>query len=279
MKRIESATPEQWAEVERIRQWWIDHQTTPSEYEAVKEAVFRMWSSIGHPDPQVLLCDSPKACIDRATEDIKGTKRADHPRYVSFGWQAWAGWFEAAKVIGVEFDEQKYTLLHEWCKHAGTMCIPYDKVVYVSQRPDEVHWEDRQLHNEKGAAVRWSDGYSVWSIEGVLVNEQIVMSPETQTVEQINKEPNEEVRRIRIERFGWSRYVDECCEVQHVNRNEIEATVEILVKTPHIQRLLTHCPSTGRRYSLAIPGEEVKTCDEAQSRLWADKGFLVTGGT
>jgi hypothetical protein len=34
------------------------------------------------------------------------------------------------------------------------------------------------------------------------------MSPATQTIEQINDDKNQEIKRIRIERFGWQKYLE-----------------------------------------------------------------------
>jgi hypothetical protein len=142
-------------------------------------------------------------------------------------------------------------------------------------------WDDEaRLHCTDGPAVAWSDGFALWSIEGVPVDEQIVLHPETQTIKQINQEQNEEVRRIRIDRFGWLRYLEESgSTVIDCGRNDIEQTYEILAETPVGQRLITHCPSTGRRYSLGLPGDRVKTREEAQARLWGDRNVTIIGRT
>lgn len=106
---------------------------------------------------------------------------------------------------------------------------PYDETVILQDWPDEIHLQGTDLHNEEGPAVAYSDGYKIWVIEGVHVDEQIVMAPETQTIAQIQGEENDEVRRIRTERFGWARYIREADgKLLDVRLNNIELVVEAL---------------------------------------------------
>lgn len=276
---ITTITPEGWREVDRIRDWWIGIQTNRTDEEAAERAIETIWKDMGHEKPRIERAPSPMGAMELAARLTGSQGIKDLPFYNSSWWQAWAGWYEGAKAIGVEFNKEKYEKLRNWCLHC-TFVVPYDELCVYSDRPVSIKWDDSQLHCEDGPAILYSDGWSVWSIRGVRVNEQIVMRPETQTIQQINSEKNEEVRRIRIDRFGWMRYLEESESVViDCGRNDIEATYEILANTPVGQRLITHCPSTGRRYSLAIAGEAVTTREEAQRRLWGDKELFIVGRT
>lgn len=275
--KITEVPPEAWEKVDQIRQEWIDRQIVQSSEEDIRKAVTDVYALMDLPAPEIHCVESPYAAF-KYVKGLGEEKDNINP-YWSIWWQSWAGWYEGAKILGVEFDEEKFNIFINWAKHC-TFTIPYDKLCVVSHRPVEVHWQDNLLHNEKGPSVKYADGWAIWSIEGNQVDEQIVMRPETQTIEQIAKEENEEIRRIRIDRFGWSRYLDETSsEVLDQRRNDIEATYEILAETPIGQRLITFCPSTGRRYSLGIPGNRVKTCEEAQQRLWGDRNVYFIGRT
>lgn len=153
--------------------------------------------------------------------------------------------------------------------HADGFCI-------VSDRPAELHvrteGRGQGPHNDHGPAIRWSDGIQRWSIDGIPLpfdaGEQIVLRPETQSVNEIDEEMNAEVRRIRIERFGWLRYLGECKpRIIDRRRNDVENTLELLCQTEGMRALVCHCPSTGRVYALPVPSE-VRTCDAAQNWLW-----------
>jgi hypothetical protein len=105
-----------------------------------------------------------------------------------------------------------------------------------------------------------------------VVDEQVVLRPETQTAGQIRRERNAETKRIRIERFGWGCYLAEVgAVVIDRRRNDIEATRETLFRTPDRAKILVcACPSTARVYALAVP-RDVRTCERAQA--WLSSGL------
>ncbi len=178
------------------------------------------------------------------------------------------GYFLGGQIAGAKLDEnkfEKYKLIAEnldWI-------FPYENICIVCDRPTKIGWHDAGgIHCEDGPAVEYADGYKVWALEGYLVPEQVVMSPETQTLEDIHNEENEEIRRIRINRFGWSRYITESSgEVLDVAMPRYGG-MESLIKTSMGAVLCTYDPSTGRPYSLEVP-PELKTCEQAQRYLLA----------
>jgi dissimilatory sulfite reductase (desulfoviridin) alpha/beta subunit len=81
-------------------------------------------------------------------------------------------------------------------------------------------------------SCRFADNWGIGQLTGVEVDEQIVMSPETQTVKQIRKEENEEVKRIRIDRYGWNKYFEEInAKTIDERDNDIEGTKEFLLRS------------------------------------------------
>lgn len=206
---------------------------------------------------------------DELESDLqKSIKR--QPRCVGVFWRAWSGWYAGAKILGVKFDEDKLDLFTRWNDIANTWCA-HNGLCVVSQNPIECHWLDGELHNESGPSVLWSDGYALWTIRGVTVDEQIVMRPETQTIEQIREEENEEVKRIRIERYGWEKFIKEV-EAKVIDRrtNDVDGTREALFSLPDgIRTFVGRCRSTGRVYFLEV-GPEVETCEGAQ--VWLRGG-------
>ncbi len=66
-----------------------------------------------------------------------------------------------------------------------------------------------RLHCTTGPAVAYPDGWSIYAVHGVRVPENVVMHPETITIESISACTNAEVRRIMIERIGWPRFLRE----------------------------------------------------------------------
>ena len=151
---------------------------------------------------------------------------------------------------------------------AGSYWWPNKDFCMVAARPITLHRNDSgQLHNTAGMSISWPDGWGLWLINGTTVDEQVVMRPETQTIQQIDAEKNEDVRSIRIERFGWPRYLEESASrLLDARHNAIENTREALFVSPKGERrLVCTCP-TGRVFALGVP-QQVQTCEQAQEWL------------
>ena len=153
-------------------------------------------------------------------------------------------------------------------QHAG-YAIFDDAICWLS---DRLSWlsidEDGRPHCENGPAIMYRGDMSIYAIGGVTVDAQVVMAPETQDVVAIRREPNAEVKRIRIERFGWGRYLKATnAKVLDARRNDVEATRESLMRTDDGQVVLVcACPSTARVYAQRVP-RKIATCEQAQAWL------------
>ena len=99
--------------------------------------------------------------------------------------------------------------LIEMSKHCGWW-TPLKDVVIFQHRPKNIHLDDRgRLHNEHGAAIEYRGmGLSnVWAIHGVRTSEKVI----TRQFDwkDIDSEKNVEVRRIMIDLYGQSKYIEE----------------------------------------------------------------------
>lgn len=238
-------------------------------YEDVKDAVYKLWTHFEDcpAEPDVILCDSPMACNEQCRSD--GYDLKDFDTYWATWFTAYCGMYDFANTIGVEMDQDELALFLAWGR-----CCPFvlfarnGSRVYVSRNPINLFLdEDNRLHNESGKACEFADGWGVWCINDVDVDEQIVMRPETQTIEQIRGEQNAEVKRLRIERYGWDRYFDEIdARLIDERTNDIEGTKEFLLEGDGMKVLLCVCPSTGKEFTLEV-SEDIQTCFDAQNYL------------
>jgi len=169
-------------------------------------------------------------------------------------------------MLGVQFDQDALHMFTQWNECASVWCA-YDKLCVVAANPIECHWLDSELHNESGPSVLYADGWSLWSINGVAVSEEIVMRPDKQSIETIRNEQNEEVKRIRIERYGWERWM-KAVKAKPIDsrRNDVDGTLEGLFSLPGgMKTFVGRCRSTGRVYFLEV-ASEIETC--AQAQVW-----------
>ena len=78
----------------------------------------------------------------------------------------------------------------------------------ISDRPEVLTVDEQNRpHNETGPYCRWRDGTALYAVHGVRVPAWVIEQPERLTVEAIQAETNEEVRRVMIERYGLAQYV------------------------------------------------------------------------
>jgi hypothetical protein len=164
--------------------------------------------------------------------DIVGWSCSEHDQYKDYE--------DAAIYGGPRFLHKKFCVL---CDRAAVRDVN----------------EEMQLHSESRPALQWRCGSARWFIDGIEVDEQIVMRSETQTIEQINAEENEDVRSIRIERFGWDRYLQDSRPIDQ-RYNAVEGTLEELHVLPNGSRRFVATDPSGKLCSLGVP-PEIDTCE------------------
>ena len=194
---------------------------------AVRGAVYDIVNSAVNSAVGGAVYDIVNSAVDGA---VSGTVKNRWTSYLGgnmwAGWHAWRLFFH--DVCGLELPGDIWDRAEanaEIAKSVGWWW-PHRDFIMVCDRPKEIHlerigpdgWNSHRLHNDTGPAISWRDGWCIWEIHGVRVTEQIVMRPETLTVEQILNESNSEVRRVMIEQLGWNNFaekaqlklIDEC---------------------------------------------------------------------
>lgn len=218
--------------------------------------------------------DSVTASVwDSVAASVRKMLYASHAANASSWWAFWRD------ECGLKKQVEPATGLIIISENCGWWA-PYKNMAIIQHRHSECHRNERgRLHNEKGMAVKYRDGWGLYAIDGITVDEQIVLRPESQTIVQIDGEKNNDIKTIRINRFGWTRYLRESgAKCIDTRKNEIEGTQEALYRTKDgEQRLVAVCP-TGRIFALGVPGD-VKTCDQAQHYLAGGKNFWVLART
>ena len=153
--------------------------------------------------------------------------------------------------------------------------LPYKEICIVAAPPIYCEWSDNgEINSVDRAAVEYADGFKIYAIEGYRVPEQVVLNPSSQTIEEINNEDNEEIKRIRIERYSWDKYLTESNASVVDFWTSPNGYLESLMKCGDYKILCTYDPSTGRPYSLEV-NEDCNTCEDAQEYLLAPEIALA----
>ncbi|MGH2793855.1 MAG: DUF6745 domain-containing protein, partial [Actinomycetota bacterium] len=123
-------------------------------------------------------------------------------------WPAFHSFFREVCNLKLEGDLWDRARAYEETVETAGYWWPNRDFVMVSERPTHIHRDDRgRLHAENGTAIGWPDGWGLYSWHGVQVPARVIDQPQTLTVREIAAESNVEVRRVMIERFGPSKFV------------------------------------------------------------------------
>lgn len=157
----------------------------------------------------------------------------------------------------------------------------------LTERPTHLSRDDQdRLHDEKGPAIAYPDGFGVWCWHGQRVPQWVIESP---TPEKIGNESNIEVRRCAIESYGWDRYVagwtpiDTCPDpgnaphtlsLYDVPRGLWGEDVRVLVCTNGTPEP----DGTPRKYGLAVPAHMSRALQAAAASYRVSEAEYATLG-
>ncbi len=84
-----------------------------------------------------------------------------------------------------------------------------DEYCFLVKRPVHISLSrNMQLHSLAGPAISYCDGFNLHSFNGVTTPAWLIESPELITVDAIDNEANVEVRRVMLQLFGESKYLE-----------------------------------------------------------------------
>jgi hypothetical protein len=146
----------------------------------------------------------------------------------------------------------------------------------VVERTTEIHWNEEKIpriHNPKGPAVAYKDGYSVYAWNATLVPWDIIEKPQDITIERISAENNAEIKRIMREIYGESRFLkDTGAKLVDADNRKVSAVTDdgvprALVSDNEGRKFLVGTDhSTQRVYYMEAP-REAKSCREAHEAI------------
>ncbi len=125
--------------------------------------------------------------------------------------QIWRAKFPSQ--LFMDFDEELNLLTKLSRSCFGFLAL--DQIVFICERPlGYLQDEGRRPHSENAAAIEFTDGMQAYFWHGVLVEPRLILHPDSITVEEIEGTRNLELRRVLIERYGPSRYLQESGAVE-----------------------------------------------------------------
>jgi hypothetical protein len=120
----------------------------------------------------------------------------------------WLGFHEYIRdVLGLEQEIAPMLGLMDLAQWCGWWW-PFEGAVILTEKPTALHRDSRnRLHNENGPAIAYSDGWGVWALHGVRVQQADI--EQTLSVTRIRDEQNAEIRRVLADKYGAAKYVQD----------------------------------------------------------------------
>ena len=154
---------------------------------------------------------------DQVSAQVRDQVSAQVSDQVSDFWRWWligafydSGWLSFYDSLKDHCDLDKLEGLVEVAQSAS-FAWTFPNIVVFSASPAIPITRDDQnrLHNLNRAAVEFGDGWGVYAIHGIRVPSDIITDPSSITKDRIEKEPNAEIRRVMMDKFGVARYLRE----------------------------------------------------------------------
>jgi hypothetical protein len=244
-KKIDKLTPEQIAEFPKYVEKWtaIGLSTERADFDTAEKAVRELYKISGLQQPKVILrMGSPYSAslggylaVHLLNEIFNKKNKVESQVWSQVGSQVesqvrsqvesqdsgfgnyrsgqfWASWFAfIAFLRDLCFWENKILERHKHDEALGLSCgwvWWHEDVCVISNRPTKINRDEQgRLHSDKECSIQYPDGWGLWTWHGVNVEKYVIESPEKITVDDIEKETNAEVRRVKITRYGQDRYL------------------------------------------------------------------------
>ncbi len=256
--------------LEEIKLKWINKiGNTPLDEEKVRAGVEWLYNASGLETPTVLFAKSPKQAIKMANDVCHTTDK--HYSFAAYGGiydYSWLAFYDFFDTVRAEFDNHSYLKYKEFIEAGVFHTIQLATHCIVVGHPTKINiTKGFRLHNELPApALVWPDGTAQYFVNDLHIPAKYIESPETLTVEAIQRESNQEVRRIMIERFGVSKYLI-AIQAKLLDVDIKRAARALIEDDKKCKWLVCSDGSTRRTYHLFVGKERVNTCKEAHELL------------
>lgn len=180
--------------------------------EEIKKIIYDLYTVIlNKPTPDSIeTFDSPKQ-VWRHICEVTGIKMSFVWSYLSGSFDSYIfSYYDYMFKIGVTVSNDLKNKYDIWRRTQKLGLIyPFDDVCILCKKPETIKLNENGLHNEKGPALVYPDGWCIWSLNGVRMPSEYVTTPWNKLDPNlILKENNAEIRRELVRKIGIERIVD-----------------------------------------------------------------------
>lgn len=270
-KKIKTLTKEQIGRFGEYVEKWLDIglSTLPVDLENAKIAVCLAYRNADMKEPtQFYVTDSPLDAIKvikKLNPSLSEKQIFNDMTYGAHdaGWLSFHNYFN--EVAHIECINKLQGLI-DLAKHCGWLSM-YEDVVVFQHRPEIIKFDDqKRLHCEDGPAIRYRDGYSIYSWHGISIPSEWIERKSELTPKIALSWANIEQRRCACEIIGWARILREL-ESKIIDADDdpmIGTLLEVNIPSIGREKFLQVLCGTGRTFAIPVPSD-VNTALEANA--------------
>lgn len=128
----------------------------------------------------------------------------------------------AREFLDCKFNQEINERLEQFVGIAcgATAYLFFEHCCFVYLKPIKLSLDEGgRLHHGTGAAAEFIDGTQLFAWHGIEVGDRIIKDPKSIRIKDIENEPNIEMRRILIDRYGLEEYIrDTGARIVHIDR-------------------------------------------------------------
>ncbi len=278
---IKELTPEQEAQIEVVKNYWLSKIFTNGKKEIDKERLEKninwMYELCDYPNPKIVYATSPEnaqeiAC--RLTGEYKYHEFSSYGNISDYGWVSFYDYFTQINIL----NDEKFNRFRDLIDCNVYDMIQFDEACIVCPLPDFISRDNNlRLHGEDGPAISWSDGTAYYFWKGTSIPKDWIENPDSITGAMIKSETNLELKRCMMEIIGAERYyevmggvivVDEDLDAYGKPMKLLRSKKKDKVINDYVYFLSVTDTSTDRVYNIY---PNIKEFPDAKKNVWAAK--------
>lgn len=274
MSKIDKLTDAQIAKMPEYVKMWTDIglSTDPVDLENAKIAVCSAYRLAGLKEPTMFyVADSPISAIDMIKKMDPSKSSQNIFNEMIYGSQDahWLGFYQFfSKEVDLDCVKPLEGMI-ELANHTGWLNVYEDAVVF-QHRPEIIKFDaEKRLHCEDGPAIRYRDGYSLYSWHGTRIPSEWITNKSALTAKIAITWENIEQRRCACEILGWAKILKELDSkvIDEDHDPEIGTLLEVTIPNVGKEKFLRVLCGTKREFALPVP-PEMRSALEAQAWTW-----------
>lgn len=251
-----------------VEKWLkVGFDCSPINQEAAEKAVHGMYANVDLAAPKVFFTDGPLDGFN-LYKKLGGSNYSNFISGVMFGQHAapWLSFYNFFKEeVGVK-DIEKIDPLIEVANQCGWVYCARETAI-VMAKPEYIRMdEDDRLHCETGPAIRYPDGFTVYSWHGVRIPGEWIENRKALTAQKALSVENMEQRRAACEIVGWVNIIKQL-DGKVVDEDEdpmIGTLVRVNIPDLGEEQFLRVLCGTGREFAIPVP-PDMKSALEANA--------------